>query len=515
MPAFRSNAWSLTLIACAAIGLLACGRPEVHPVRGAPPGNVPRGSDGGVKLPDAAPTGPSGSPAGPSGGQPGAGGGSAGAGGVLPPHPIEGGEACAMDVHQAERPPVDLLLVLDSSSSMEENVPGTGRRKGDLVTDAMISFVKDRASAGLGVGLQLFPGTARFERPPATPSPCQSDMDCRPNLVCRVRRECLAGRIFTGSQCPEDQFTGPNQRCPGNGATGEPGTCVDAARCALSNAPCSPPGQPCPGGKPGDVCQLAPRQCLPPSGGLICQPSTYEKLVAPLAVLPGAEPPLVQALQNVEYTFGTPMGPAVEGALAHARKHQAANPTHRVAMVLATDGAPGLCLPQDDAGIAALVSAASMGPAPVSTYAIGVFANSTEVDAGGALLEKVATAGGTGKPFILNTDPNLARTFLDALEKIRQASLPCEFLIPRPNGPIDFGKVNVRVQDAAGTPQEIPYVTAVNRCDPKQGGWYYDVDPTMATPTRVMACPATCDQLEAGSNANVSLVFGCKTRVIE
>jgi hypothetical protein len=223
----------------------------------------------------------------------------------------------------------------------------------------------------------------------------------------------------------------------------------------------------------------------------------------------------VKALQSVEYSGGTPMGPAVAGALAHARKHQAANPTHRVAMVLATDGLPGPCLPQDDAGIAALVAAASMGSPPISTFAIGVFADSMEVAKGDALLEKVATAGGTGKPFLLNVDPNLGRTFLDALEKIRQASLPCEFLIPTPNGPIDFGKVNVRVQDAAGAAEEIPYVTAAARCDAMQGGWYYDVDPAVATPTRVLTCPVTCDRLRAGPNASVSLVFGCKTRVIE
>ena len=39
---------------------------------------------------------------------------------------------------------------------------------------------------------------------------------------------------------------------------------------------------------------------------------------------------------------------------------------------------------------------------------------------------------------------------------------------PRPERPIDFGKVNVRVQDAAGPPEEIPYVAAAARCDPMQ-----------------------------------------------
>ena len=69
------------------------------------------------------------------------------------------------------------------------------------------------------------------------------------------------------------------------------------------------------------------------------------------------------------------MAPALVGALAHARAHQVANPTHRVAMVLATDGLPASCLPQDGDGMAALVAAASMGAPPISTYAIGVFVN--------------------------------------------------------------------------------------------------------------------------------------------
>jgi hypothetical protein len=246
-----------------------------------------------------------------------------------------------MEVHQAQRLPVDLLLLLDSSSSMEEKVPGDPRSKGDMVTEALTSFVKDPASAGLGVGLQLFPGTGRAGERIAMPPSCQSDMECGPGTVCRVARECVVEGHATGSQCPEDQLAGP-YGCDALSGTGKGGMCVDAARGALSQLPCYPPGQPCPGGKRGDVCQPAARHCLEPSGGLICQPSSYEKLVVP-----------------------------------------------------------------------------------------------------------------------------------------------------------------------------IPYVTAPNRCDPMQGGWYYDVDPATAAPTRVVTCPATCDRLKAGSNANVSLVFGCKTRVIE
>jgi hypothetical protein len=116
---------------------------------------------------------------------------------------------------------------------------------------------------------------------------------------------------------------------------------------------------------------------------------------------------------------------------------------------------------------------------------------------------------------VLNSDPNLVQSFQDALEKIRQQALPCEFVIPRPNTPIDFARVNVRVQDAAGRGEDIPNVPSAGACDPVKGGWYYDVDPATALPTRVLACPATCTRLKAEPAASVSLVFGCKTVAID
>ena len=388
---------------------------------------------------------------------------------------------------------------------MQEVVAGGTRSKGDLVNEALTSFVW---SAGLGVGLQFFPGAAQPEQNLFAMPRCQSDADCDTRTTCRRDRVCRSGTTNAiVSPCLSDLFGAP-MPCPGGG------TCVDANRCALSLGLCDTSGQLCPGGMPGDVCQTAPARCLFPPGGLACAPSVYENPTVPIGALPAAEAPLVQALQRVPFRGGTPMGPALTGALAQARKHQAANPTHRVALVLATDGVPESCEPADVAGVSALAASAAMQTPPISTYAIGVFGRDGLVP-GRALLDSVATAGGTGTPFVLNSDPDLARTFLEALEKIRGATLPCQFLIPRPNAPIDFGKVNVHVQDAAGTGQDIPHVTSAGRCDPVQGGWYYDVDPAMAAPTRVLTCPATCRRLQADAASTVSLVFGCKTRVIE
>jgi hypothetical protein len=49
-----------------------------------------------------------------------------------------------------------------------------------------------------------------------------------------------------------------------------------------------------------------------------------------------------------------------------------------------------------------------------------------------------------------------------------------------------------------------------------RGGWYYDVDPAMGKPTRVIACPATCSEFKAGTGkSQVSLAYGCRTRTID
>jgi hypothetical protein len=397
---------------------------------------------------------------------------------------------------------VDLLLLLDSSESMTAPVAGGTRSKGELVSEALTSFIKDPRSAGLGVGLRFFPG---LKAPTMLAgSTCQSDTQCDSAWTCRPYRVCQTPII---GPCLADVF-GTSRQCLGSEA------CVPAGRCSRSKFPCYPVGQLC-DETPGDLCETAAPICQPPPPEEGCQPSRYENLAVPIAALPGAEAPLSQALKDAAYWGGTPMGPAIEGALAHARKHQAASPTHRVALVLATDGLPGDCEPRDASGLSALVASELMGTPPIATYAIGVFADK-EMAQGGALLESVALSGGTGKPFVLNSDPTLARTFQDALEKIRQeTAVPCAFMIPPLSTPIDYGKVNVSLQDAASSREDIPHVSSSDRCDPSKGGWFYDIDPSMGPPTRVLTCPATCDRLKSDPTAKVSLVFGCKTRAID
>ena len=109
----------------------------------------------------------------------------------------------------------------------------------------------------------------------------------------------------------------------------------------------------------------------------------------------------------------------------------------------------------------------------------------------------------------------LTKRLLDALNQIRGAALACEFKNPPPTmGQIDYGKVNVRVNSAAGG-DDLVYVGRADRCDAARGGWYYDVDPTTRTPTRVLLCDATCQRVKAAADIKVELRFGCKSRTIE
>jgi len=56
------------------------------------------------------------------------------------------------------------------------------------------------------------------------------------------------------------------------------------------------------------------------------------------------------------------------------------------------------------------------------------------------------------------------------------------------------------------------YVTDEAGCDPRTGGWYYDIKPSVGTPTKIIACPTTCSAFQAAPNgASVSIELGCLT----
>lgn len=61
---------------------------------------------------------------------------------------------CAAETRRAKETPLDMVLVMDRSGSMGDKV--SGGRKWDLLTAALGSFLRDPASAGIGIGLVFF-----------------------------------------------------------------------------------------------------------------------------------------------------------------------------------------------------------------------------------------------------------------------------------------------------------------------------------------------------------------------
>ncbi len=50
----------------------------------------------------------------------------------------------------------------------------------------------------------------------------------------------------------------------------------------------------------------------------------------------------------------------------------------------------------------------------------------------------------------------------------------------------------------------------MSKCDATTGGWYYDTDPSVTPPTKIILCPATCGAVKLSSSP-VEVLLGCKT----
>jgi hypothetical protein len=463
----------LTLVACGAAAVAP--RPGMDAVPGATDAGPPEPHNpdrGGIVLPDAA-TGAEVDMA------------------VVQPEP------CAEEKHAAVRVPLDVFFLLDASNSM--NDPAGNRTKYQVVRGALNAFFADPRSAGLGVGLTFFPSVKT----------CQKNADCPADGLapgrCVVTPDgaCISGASTIGlgcgagaPACPAGSTCKQVGACPNGFAPGQTSnSCVIGTMCA-GNEPCRPIRNVCFGMRAD------------------CTGSHYARPGVDFAELPGAVPELSAVMADRDPYGGTPLPDALAGTLSALRARQAAHPDRKLALVIGSDGMPDATC-GGVPGVLAALAAARAGAAGLATYAIGVFAGREAAD-GRALMTDVARAGGTDRPYVLDPDVNLAGSFLEALNAIRGAALPCEFLIPpERKGAIDFGRVNVRWRSGAGD-QILGYVDDAVRCTPDKGGWHYDADPrTGGAPTRVVLCPSTCQAVKAAAAATVELRFGCRTRLIE
>ncbi len=409
-------------------------------------------------------------------------------------------ETCAAQATEAKVVPLDMYLMVDSSSSMLSEL-STNSTKWSAVRSALRTFLRKKTSAGLGVGLQYFP-IIRAN----VPDSCQKDADCGDGTTCTVPGICWADGQFTDiGLClsNDDCIFGP---CI------QGGNCVNDTdyACPKQGASCDPPGPTVLGlCGPSTVAGF----CASTS---VCDASAYATPAEPIATLPDATDALLASLDEhaPDATKGlTPTGPALRGALQQASKWSKAHPSHRTVVVLATDGLPTDCSPTNIDEIGDL-AADALSTTGVKTVVIGMLTQSDISNGAQKQLDTIANAGGTDKAIVVDTSQDVANQFVTALDAIRTDPLVCQYTIPVPASGknLDYSKVNVNFKHGKeSTPMF--YVGTVDDCDPDTGGWYYDTDPKQTAPTTIYACPSSCTAFQAASNASVEIALGCETIV--
>jgi hypothetical protein len=241
-----------------------------------------------------------------------------------------------------------------------------------------------------------------------------------------------------------------------------------------------------------------------PSQNNICSAATYVKPAVEIGVLPGSAMALDASIMAQTPGGNTPTVPSLDGALRHAAAWAMANPTHRVAVVYATDGYPEGCggnniIP----AAAALAATAFKGKPSIPTYVLGVGPNLTD-------LNSMAMSGGTTKAFLIDTTQDAAMQLSAALASIRTtAVVGCTYAVPPPPAgqTLDPTKVNVTYTDSKGKVttvlQDPPGTTCANGM-----GWEYS-----ANNTQIDLCGSLCTSIKANPGGSLQVLFGCATQV--
>jgi hypothetical protein len=263
---------------------------------------------------------------------------------------------------------------------------------------------------------------------------------------------------------------------------------------------------------PAPVQCQSPQDCLPYSDMCFmgqcmenqfeddsCLASDYRNPAVPINLLPGVSGAINNAMANTDPGGMTPMAPALWGALEYARDWATAWPEHVTLVVLATDGYPTHCVPEDIEDIASIAEGwfTQWG---IKTFVIGIGTELTN-------LTMIAQKGGTDAAIMVDTG-NAGTEFLAALNQIR-GSVGCTYKIPVPeDGDPDPNKLNVAFTPEGGAQEVYPRVDSEADCAGEKG-WYYD-DP--ADPAQIILCPASCDEVQH-VNGVVDVVIGCQSVV--
>jgi hypothetical protein len=209
-----------------------------------------------------------------------------------------------------------------------------------------------------------------------------------------------------------------------------------------------------------------------------------------------------QTSQRINFS-ASPMLPALQGGIRHQRKRAMNLPNTKQIVVLLTDGIAQdvTCYYTEQAVEMAAHDGFSGSPA-IETDVIGFGLPSTPSQVANDILARflplttIAEEGG-GKAQTLDSGED-ASMMNEALQRVRRAAQPCEYLVPRGPDPTKL----ILVWSPGG---EVPKVDNASSCGRREG-WHFDV---ASDPKRMVLCPTSCGTLQASDTLNAQLFVGC------
>jgi hypothetical protein len=249
-----------------------------------------------------------------SGGSAGAGGNSNVGGGSDGGSAGSGFDECAVDSYDGELVPLDMMILMDRSGSMEDKVAaGSAIDRWSATTGALRDFIKAPMGGEVGVGVQFFP--IPYEGPMPVP-------------------------LMSGGCELQSDDCGPYSNCQ----------------------------ELLPGNPPTTMCSVITN--MPQS---TCAPQDYIEPAVPIVALPAGVDEVESAIALELPAGGTPMTPAFQGAMSYLINHATANPERLHVMVLASDGEPAGCGAGNKAEAVGEIAKRGLENTPeIKTFVIGI-----------------------------------------------------------------------------------------------------------------------------------------------
>ncbi|HKO47218.1 MAG TPA: vWA domain-containing protein [Polyangiaceae bacterium] len=231
-----------------------------------------------------------------------------------------------------------------------------------------------------------------------------------------------------------------------------------------------------------------------------CNAASYANPNVEIGPLSMTSQALTTAINRQMPDGSTPTVPSLTAAIDHASAWAKAHPTHRVAVVYATDGQPNGCGASNTVPQAAMVAARGV-TAGIPTYVLGVGPDL-------ANLNSIAMSGGTNTAFLVDTTQNAAAQLSAALASIRSTTaLDCTYTIPPPPAgqTLVEGKVNVQYTNGAGVVTQVLQDPNNPPCA-SGSGWQYSADKK-----QINLCGKACTDAKADKGGKIQVLFGCDT----